>query len=246
MDMLAHCTKPVKSDTKEVLQVGTHHAAVVFHDGFVSVCDNAFPELTRRGIPSTIFVPSGYLGQPAGWIRDETHPDYGEMVLDPTRLKSLDSDLVTVGSHTVTHAHLPTLNKEDGKNELQLSKQALESILGRPVNLFAFPYGAYTESLVEMTKEVGYQRAFTVDPKLAFLVPAEYLTGSCPVSPTDWNLEFRLKLLGAYSWLPPVYRLKRKVSAALSRKISGLLPGIQRRQTSMAARQETKVNNPIQ
>lgn len=215
MNVLMRCARPIKSDNSQPLKSGVHHVAVVFHDAFVSVCDNALPELAQRKIPSTLFAPSGYLGQQQGWITDKQHPDYGETVVDAERLKSLDRDLVSVGSHTITHADLSILTEKDARNELERSKMDLEMALGRPVQLFAFPYGRCTESLANLARQAGYQRVFTIKPQLAFSEPDEYVTGSCSVSPTDWNLEFRLKLLGAYHWMPPIYRFRHRTGLLL-------------------------------
>jgi peptidoglycan/xylan/chitin deacetylase (PgdA/CDA1 family) len=215
MNVLLRCARPIRSDNRQPLESGVHHVAVVFHDAFVSVCDNALPELAQRKIPSTLFAPSGYLGQRQGWITDNEHPDYGERVVDPERLKSFDRDLVSVGSHTITHADLSILTEEDAREELERSKIDLETVLGRPVRLFAFPYGRCTESLANLARQTGYQRVFTIKPQLAFSEPDEYITGSCSVAPTDWNLEFRLKLLGAYHWMPPIYRLRHRTGLLL-------------------------------
>jgi len=219
MDLLLRFSKPVRSESIEPLESG-HHVAVVFHDAFVSVCDNALPELAKRGIPSTVFVPSGFLGQRQGWIKDTTHSDYAELVVDAVRLKSLDEKVVSIGSHTVTHVDLSLLSENEAREQLGRSKIELETLLGRPVNLFAFPYGGCTKALTELAREAGYQRVFTIQPELARLKPDEFVTGSCPTSPTDWNLEFRLKLLGAYRWLPSIYALKRRIVAGTRRRFS--------------------------
>jgi peptidoglycan/xylan/chitin deacetylase (PgdA/CDA1 family) len=222
MNVLMRCAKPIKSDSKQPLESGVHYAAVVFHDAFLSVCDNALPELAQRKIPSTLFVPSGYLGCRQGWITDKGHADYGERVVDAGRLKSFDTDLVAIGSHTVTHADLSLLTEMDATAELERSKIDLEAVLERPVQLFAFPYGSSTDALTGLSKKMGYQRVFTIQPELAFSTPDEYVTGSCSVSPTDWNLEFKLKLLGAYHWLPRIYTL-RYAARLILRKWSALL-----------------------
>jgi peptidoglycan/xylan/chitin deacetylase (PgdA/CDA1 family) len=217
MDVLLRCSHPIEADSRRPLDNGIHHAAVVFHDAFVSVFDNALPELSQREIPSTIFVPSGYLGRRPGWIGDQKHSDYDEMVIDAGRLRAVDAKLVSVGSHTVTHADLPRLSEQAAKEELGRSKRELEAIVRRPVELFAFPYGNYNEAVTELSKDCGYRRVFTIQPKIAFSRPDEYVTGSCPVSPDDWSLEFRLKLLGAYRWLVPLYGCKQKMVVMMKR-----------------------------
>jgi len=64
---------------------------------------------------------------------------------------------------------MTSLSEEAATAELRKSRIDLEAILGRPVALFAFPYGRHNESLVRWCKEAGYQRVFTIQPKLAFL-----------------------------------------------------------------------------
>jgi hypothetical protein len=41
------------------------------------------------------------------------------------------------------------------------------------------------------------------------LQPDEFVTGRIDVQPTDWQIEFRLKVLGAYRWLPHAFAVKR-------------------------------------
>ena len=216
MDLLVRYARPVKAENRVPLEDGVHYAAVAFHDAFVSVCDNALPELARRGIPSTLFVPSGYLGRQQGWIKDDRHSDYWEVVVDAARLQSLDRELVSIGSHTVSHTDLAALSPGQASEELDQSRTELESILGRQVSLFAFPYGRFNQELTNLSKQAGYQRVFTIRPELAFSTAEEFVTGSCAVSPTDWGLEFRLKLLGAYQWLPWLYRVRGKIKASVS------------------------------
>jgi len=218
MDILSRWARPVRCDIRKPLDKGCHHAAIVFHDAFVSVCENALPELAQRRIPSTLFVPTGYVGRFAGWMMDDGCLDSTEVVVDVDRLKSFDNELVSIGSHGVTHTDFSILSEDEARSELRKSKLELEAIIGRPVRLFAFPYGEFGEALVEWCKEAGYQRVFTILPKLAFSDPKEYVTGSYDVSPSDWSLEFKLKLLGAYRWLPPVYALKRGTKLMLGRR----------------------------
>jgi peptidoglycan/xylan/chitin deacetylase (PgdA/CDA1 family) len=224
MHVLLRCAKPVKAETETPLENGVHHAAVVFHDAFVSVCDNALPELAKLGIPSTLFVPSGYLGQQQGWIKDKNHSDYKEVVVDAARLKSFDTELVSIGSHTVSHADLSALSPRQAREELDRSRTALEAILGRKVGMFAFPYGRFNGDLTNLSRQVGYHRVFTIRPDMAFSTEREYVTGSCAVSPTDWELEFKLKLLGAYHWLPWLYRIRSKAGTILKAPVSRTKP----------------------
>jgi peptidoglycan/xylan/chitin deacetylase (PgdA/CDA1 family) len=211
MDMVLLHAKPLPAESREPLQSGRHHVVVTFDDGFVSAIENAIPELEQRKIPMAFFIPPGLLGTSPHW------PGYGpeggshEVIATAERLNQLPSDLITIGSHTMTHAWLPPLSDDEAKFQIQESRVELEKLFHREIKLFSFPYGAVNRRLVEMCRQAGYERVFSVLPVAAFTEPDEFVTGRIAVNPTDWELEFRLKILGAYQWLPKVIALKRKL-----------------------------------
>lgn len=215
MDILLRCARPVRADRQELLSPGVHQAVVTFDDGYENVIDNALPELEKRRIPFTLFIITDALGKVPYWLTGYRDPAWYGLVMSADRLRSLSSELITVGSHTVTHPALPALSAENARRELSESRAQLESILNRRVRLFSFPYGAYNAKLLEWSRGAGYERVFSTLPTLAFVDPVEFVTGRVPVEPTDWTLEFRLKLSGAYRWMPAVFSLKRKLRCAL-------------------------------
>ena len=75
-------------------------------------------------------------------------------------LRSLDPGLITVGSHTLTHPILATLTPAEAAVEIHESHRWLETKLGRPVQYFCYPDGAYNNSIVEMVQK-SYQAAVT-------------------------------------------------------------------------------------
>lgn len=71
--------------------------------------------------------------------------------------------LVTIGSHTVSHPRLSTLDYEYQMLELQHSKKTLEALLHIPISLFSYPHGgrtAFTTDTKRIAKKVGYSYAF--------------------------------------------------------------------------------------
>jgi peptidoglycan/xylan/chitin deacetylase (PgdA/CDA1 family) len=202
MDALIRLAKPVPAGTKEPLSAGQRHCAVTFDDGFVSVLENALPEMEQRKIPATIFVATGSLGVTPLWIRDPDHPARNERVMTPTQLAALkDLKSVTIGSHSVTHPNFLKLNEQQAEQELRLSKARLEAVLSKPVKLFSFPHGKYNATLTNLAVEAGYERVFTIDPGTALQNSHEFVTGRVATGPDDGPLEFRLKVCGAYRWL---------------------------------------------
>ncbi len=205
MDILRRSATPVPVDRREPLEHGKHYAAVTFDDGFLGVAQHAVPELNARNIPATIFVTSDLLGQDAGW------PGYPDRFMSLGELLALPEGLITLGSHTRQHPFLPDLTDAEARDEIGVSRTKLSAMLGREVELFAFPYGAFDERLIEICRQCGYQRIFTTLPYPARLGPSEFVSGRVTVEPTDWPLEFSLKLRGAYRWLPMAFSAKRKL-----------------------------------
>jgi peptidoglycan/xylan/chitin deacetylase (PgdA/CDA1 family) len=139
-------------------------------------------------------------------------PDLAEVVMTAEELVELPENLAEIGSHTRTHPRLTELSDAAARAELEGSREDLERELGRRVEVFAFPYGDHDERIVGLCKEAGYRRVFDIDPGVTALLPQEYVIPRVPVSAADSILEFRLKLLGAYSWMSRVSALKRRIN----------------------------------
>lgn len=56
-------------------------------------------------------------------------------------LRSLDPEVITVGSHSMTHPILPKLSDPEIESELRDSRRILEAKLDRVVDLFSYPNG---------------------------------------------------------------------------------------------------------
>lgn len=66
-----------------------------------------------------------------------------------------------VGSHTVTHQYLTDLNIKQARNEIFISKQIWEGILGRPITSFCYPRGRQNSIIRMLVKNAGYTDART-------------------------------------------------------------------------------------
>jgi len=200
MDMLLKVARPWDLSTCPP-QTNLPLVAVTFDDGYVSVIENALPELKPRGIPAILFVPTGSWGEGPCWIKAPGHHSWHERVMSCEDLKKLAAEpLVTIGSHTVSHANLVQVSVQEASRELSGSKADLENLLSRPIEWFSFPHGAYDASLVRLALEAGYRRLFTIEPTLVDPLQPAIVNGRVAVSPEDWPLEFFLKSHGAYRW----------------------------------------------
>jgi peptidoglycan/xylan/chitin deacetylase (PgdA/CDA1 family) len=95
------------------------------------------------------------------------------------------SGLITVGSHTRTHALLPNEGPSRVRDEIAGSREVLEQRLGAPVRHFAYPAGAFDATVIDAVKGADYRFAYTTcrcrDPREPLLtVPRRgFWEGSC-------------------------------------------------------------------
>ncbi|WP_051688607.1 polysaccharide deacetylase family protein [Butyrivibrio sp. AE2032] len=75
----------------------------------------------------------------------------------------VDSGLVSLGAHTVTHPSLMFQSKEDQFFELNESRNRLEIITGKEVLTFSYPFGGrnidYDNTTIKIVGECGYKKA---------------------------------------------------------------------------------------
>jgi peptidoglycan/xylan/chitin deacetylase (PgdA/CDA1 family) len=83
-------------------------------------------------------------------------------VMDWNDLRSLDPELITIGSHTVTHPILSTLDDEATNFEVAESRRQLQDKLNRPVNYFSYPNGANDSQSCLAVKRI-YEAAVSTD-----------------------------------------------------------------------------------
>lgn len=206
LDHLLKWTTPLSAGASGPLLPDTRYAIVTADDGWKSFADNAVPELARRRIPATLFAIPDRMGQSIDAI-------LFDRLVTADELRALQARGVTIGSHTATHARMTALDEQQARRELRESREKLRAIAGHDIDLFCFPYGEYSDELFPLCREAGYTRIFTCVPALANV--SEFALGRVRVDPTDFLLEFHLKLMGAYRWLPMAIEWKRRIFAAL-------------------------------
>jgi peptidoglycan/xylan/chitin deacetylase (PgdA/CDA1 family) len=218
MDDLVRWCNPVRLEGLTSIKNGGRYAAVTFDDGYASVIENALPELAHRNIPATLFIPTGCLGQHSPWIPEGRNLKR-DVVITEQELKGVRNNLISIGSHCVSHRNLSLLSEPEARSEILGSKHDLERILNTKVRFLSFPYGNFKSDHVKWAREAGYERVFSISPTLVFSNPRGYITGRVRVDPSDWPIEFRLKLRGAYRWLPWAFSSKHKIKTYLKNHI---------------------------
>jgi peptidoglycan/xylan/chitin deacetylase (PgdA/CDA1 family) len=127
--------------------------AVTFDDGFANTYE-AVETLLGGGIASTVYVPTGSIGQPDR--------------LAHSRLWELaNATLVEVGAHSVSHPYLDELDSREVAEEVGASKAQLEQMAGVTVSSFSYPHGAYDRRVREAVIAAGYRSAVAVKNALS-------------------------------------------------------------------------------
>jgi peptidoglycan/xylan/chitin deacetylase (PgdA/CDA1 family) len=139
---------------------------VTFDDAYRSVA-NAIPILERLHVPATVYACPGYAdeGRPLDVpeLADEAlaHPEeLATMGWD--ELRGLVERGVEIGSHAVSHPHLPRLSEAEIEQELVDSRARLEDGLGRPCRFLAYPYGEHDARVRAAARRAGYVAAFAL------------------------------------------------------------------------------------
>ncbi|MEG1892412.1 MAG: polysaccharide deacetylase family protein [Bacilli bacterium] len=113
---------------------------ITFDDGYVDVYKNALPILKKYNLKATIFVISGSIN--------------GDVYVTDKNVIEMDkSGVFEIGSHSVSHANLASLKEKDLENELKVSKETLEKLIGKSVTSVAYPFGSYNNNVVNMAKK---------------------------------------------------------------------------------------------
>jgi len=217
LDVLLTLAKPISISSGNSLGRGGRYVSVTFDDAFRSFKQWALPELVRRQVPALVFAPTGYLGRRSAWFDYGGDNPVGEEVMSKDELKEVAaSDFVEIGSHSVSHANLVELSLAEARLELEKSRKDLQVILGKEIHSFSFPYGSFTDREVKLAQEAGYSYLFSIVPQVLLNKTERGLIGRVNVQPTDWSIEFRLKVLGAYRWLPLAAAWKRKLKKRIA------------------------------
>lgn len=97
-------------------------------------------------------------------------------VMDPRQLRELGARF-EIGAHSFTHQNLRQLKDQDLRLELSRSKQELEGVLGRTVDMFCYPKGRYNARVRQSIINCGFAGARTTRtfhfslPKDPWLMP---------------------------------------------------------------------------
>jgi peptidoglycan/xylan/chitin deacetylase (PgdA/CDA1 family) len=175
-------------------------ASITFDDGYVDFAEYAVPVLGRHGVHATLFVPAGCLGRTNAWDAGRAAE---RKILDAAALRGLDASVVEIGAHGLTHRRLAGLSSDVLRIETQDARTTLEEVWGRPVRLFAYPYGQrddFDAAAERAVEQAGFEAACSTRFGRGSRPDERFRLRRVGIEPADDLARVRLKWEGAYDW----------------------------------------------
>lgn len=126
-----------------------HSIVLTFDDGYEDFYEVVFPLLKKYNVRGTVYVINDFVGRKGFLTREQI-------------VEMSHSGLVEIGAHTMDHAYLKNMARQNAKLQIMESKKELEEWTGMKVDTFAYPYGAFGEESVELVKEASFSAAVSV------------------------------------------------------------------------------------
>jgi peptidoglycan/xylan/chitin deacetylase (PgdA/CDA1 family) len=174
---------------------------VTFDDGYADFYNIVTPLLVKHSIPATLFLATGLVGRAASGLGALTWADLKDIA---------STGVITVGSHTHTHADLSRAPQDVCEEEMRRSKDLIEDRLGCACSHFAYPWAVASPiadgvaRLLFDSAAVGAWRSNRrgrIDP---------YRLGRTPVLRSDGGMFFRAKVRGLLDGEALFYRAARR------------------------------------
>ncbi|HVK56693.1 MAG TPA: polysaccharide deacetylase family protein [Burkholderiales bacterium] len=128
-------------------------------------------------------------------VVDAPLPD--NLMMRSEQVRELDVAGMGVGAHTMTHPILARLDAASAREEISIGRERLQSILGKPISLFAYPNGKpgedYLPEHVTMVRELGFKAALSTAWGVATSESDFFqLPRFTPWDRSSWRFSFRL------------------------------------------------------
>lgn len=138
---------------------------LAFDDGYRS-WTHLLKLIADEGIAPLLFVNSDFIdlqGDAAALYCKTTIRTWPEDALTCDSLKALAAAGAEIGGHTRGHINLLTTLPDAAASSIAADRTALANALGVPPRCFAYPFGLYNETAVQLVQASGYTYGFSSD-----------------------------------------------------------------------------------
>jgi peptidoglycan/xylan/chitin deacetylase (PgdA/CDA1 family) len=124
--------------------------ALTFDDGYADFYSTAVPVMRRLGLTATSYIPTMLVGR----------PNY----MSWTEIGLLDSQGFEIAAHSQFHVNVARVPVGRAQVEIFGAKSDLERQLGHEVVDWAYPYGGFNSTTVQLVQQAGYWSGATTRP----------------------------------------------------------------------------------
>ena len=139
----------IVADLRAGRPLAPYTVGITIDDAFASVHSEAWPRLKAAGLPFTLFVATEPIDR-----------RYKDMASWDDLRKMIAGGGVTIGNHSVRHAHMATFSPAAVREELEQAAARLTPELGAKHTLLAYPYGEFGLATRNAAVGMGFQAAF--------------------------------------------------------------------------------------
>jgi peptidoglycan/xylan/chitin deacetylase (PgdA/CDA1 family) len=142
-ELYAYLTKGTSVPDKSVL--------LTFDDTDLDQYTVALPEMKKYGFKGVFFIMTVSLGKPHYMSKEQ--------------VKELSDLGHTIGSHTWDHHNVKKYQGNDWVIQIEKPTRQLETITGRHMRYFAYPFGLWNKQAIPELKKRGFIAAFQLNEK---------------------------------------------------------------------------------
>jgi len=184
--------------------------ALTFDDGYEDNYLYAYPILKKYGCQATIFVCTGLVdGSVDITVRAKKYK--GLPPLNWEQIRKMADGGIIFGAHGHSHENLSAFSKERAVEEILTSKNILQDVLCKPIDLFSYPWGQhgfFNDEITNILKENNFVAACSTIWGTQNRYEDLYALKRIRIDPTDSMREFILKVNGAYDFIGWIHQLK--------------------------------------
>lgn len=152
------------STDKNTLRTSSKKIILTFDDCPRHLFDFAIPEMIKRKMKGSFYMPTAHMGQYNSWDADKGAARVD--LMNEAEVKELDRLGMEVGAHSHHHTQLKEITDSvKVTEEITLCKHILEDIIGKPVYSFAFPFASIPGNYKQILSQAGYQYGLSIYQK---------------------------------------------------------------------------------
>ena len=115
---------------------------ITFDDGHLDNYTTAFPIMQKYGFFGVLYIVYNYID--------------ADQYMKADQILEMHNSGWEVGSHSLNHLDLTKLDTDNQRAEIVESRELLQSLLGIPIETFAYPFGAKDAAALDDVKFAGY------------------------------------------------------------------------------------------